>query len=327
MVRSARMDNFKCFLIICVVFGHLLEMQEGMASECLYLAIYSFHMPLFVWVSGYFAKPADRKSLKTLLLPYLVFQILYSLCAVYLWQTEDEIKLLEPYWLMWFLMALFIWKLLLPLLDAKGLRAQALVLAATLVLSLLTGWEKELRYVLSFQRMLALLPMFLLGYYSHGCREQVLDWWNSRSRRDRWLIQVGLLALVLFGMALLFLFRDNISRKWLYWKYPYGERGGTLLSRAGFTVLSAVWLGLALLWMPDRRLPLLTRIGQNTLPVYLLHGFVIETLNMLGIYETLGEPWLLTLGLTATMVLLFSCPAVGRLFQRCFGRACAASTV
>lgn len=120
MVRSARMDNFKCFLIICVVFGHLLEMQEGMASECLYLAIYSFHMPLFVWVSGYFAKPADRKSLKTLLLPYLVFQILYSLCAVYLWQTEDEIKLLEPYWLMWFLMALFIWKLLLPLLDAKG---------------------------------------------------------------------------------------------------------------------------------------------------------------------------------------------------------------
>lgn len=319
-MRSARLDNLKCLLIFCVVLGHLLELQDGVVTDDLYLAIYTFHMPLFVWVSGYVARPADRRCLRSLALPYMIFQLLYSLAAVYLWGSEEEIKLLEPYWLMWFLMALLIWRLLLPLLEAHTLRARVLTLAGAVVLSLFTGWSTELRYVLSFQRMMALLPMFLLGYYSRSYRTQILGWWEKQGRAKRNALRLSLGLVIAAGLLVIFYYYDQgeILRRWLYWKYPYGKRGGSVLTRAGFTIYAVVWLGFIMTLIPDRSIPYLTRIGQNTLPVYLLHGFVIEALDWSGIYDVLGEPWLLTLILMAAMVLVFSSPTVGDLFRRCF---------
>lgn len=320
-MRSARLDNLKCLLIFCVVLGHLLELQDGTATDYLYLSIYTFHMPLFVWVSGYVARPADRSCLRSLAAPYLVFQLLYSLAAILLWGTEEELKLLEPYWLMWFLMALLIWRLLLPLLSAKTLRTQVATLLGTFALSLLTGWSSELRYVLSFQRMMALLPMFLLGYYCRSYQDTVSTWWKSLDRKTRGMIRLLLGLVIAAGLVLVLYYYDQgeILRRWLYWKYPYGKRGGNVLTRTCFTLYAAVWLAFVLTWIPGRPIPVLTQIGQNTLPVYLLHGFVIEALDYFGVYEPLGEPWLLTLVLTAAMVLLFSSPAVGELFRSCFG--------
>ncbi len=320
-MRSARLDNLKCLLIFCVVLGHLLELQEGAATDYLYLSIYTFHMPLFVWVSGYVARPADRSCLRSLAAPYLVFQLLYSLAAVLFWGNDEEVKLLEPYWLMWFLMALLIWRLLLPLFVAGTFRTRALTLLGTFVLSLLTGWSSELRYVLSFQRMVALLPVFLLGYYCRSYQTQVSDWWKRFGGKQRAAIRLCLALVVLAGLAVILYYYDQgeILRRWLYWKYPYGKRGGNALTRSCFTAYAVVWLAFVLTWIPGRPIPVLTKIGQNTLPVYLLHGFVIEALDHFGVYEPLGEPWLLTLALAAAMVFLFSRPAVGALFRDCFG--------
>lgn len=47
------MDNLKCFLILCVVIGHMLELVYAGGG---YRIIYSFHMPAFIFVSGYFAR-------------------------------------------------------------------------------------------------------------------------------------------------------------------------------------------------------------------------------------------------------------------------------
>lgn len=319
-MRSAKMDNFRGILMILVVLGHLLELRRGPVTDYFYLLIYSFHMPLFVWISGYFAKPADRGCVRTLLLPYLVFQLLYSAAAIFLYHTEEELKLLEPYWLMWFLMALFLWRLLLPLLKVERLRDQGKILAVVLALSLLTGWEKELRYVLSFQRMVALFPMFLLGYYCRGRSAQIIQWWRNGDRTERRLMVAVLVMTVLVTFAVLWLLRDDVSRRWLYWKYPYGKRGGTVLNRATLLGFAVVCLCLFLLGVPNRRLPLLTRIGRNTLPVYLLHGFVIEFLDYFEFLKKTKHPVVLILTLLGGMLLLFSSPPVTRLFRRCFGR-------
>lgn len=54
--RDARFDNLKGILIFLVVFGHLLELVGGPAAAWLYRLIYSFHMPAFVFCSGWFAR-------------------------------------------------------------------------------------------------------------------------------------------------------------------------------------------------------------------------------------------------------------------------------
>jgi fucose 4-O-acetylase-like acetyltransferase len=57
-MRNYKIDNIKAFLIILVVFGHMLELVN---MGGLYRLIYTIHMPVFVFVSGYFAKFNAKK--------------------------------------------------------------------------------------------------------------------------------------------------------------------------------------------------------------------------------------------------------------------------
>ena len=50
--RSPYWDTLKGLLILLVILGHCgTALSEGLLS-----VIYSFHMPLFVFISGYFSK-------------------------------------------------------------------------------------------------------------------------------------------------------------------------------------------------------------------------------------------------------------------------------
>ena len=61
--RNIWLDNVKGFLIICVVAGHFLESGIDYHSnmcKSLFLFIYSFHMPLFVFASGLMCEHAIK---------------------------------------------------------------------------------------------------------------------------------------------------------------------------------------------------------------------------------------------------------------------------
>lgn len=68
--RSLLFDNIKTVLIILVVLGHALEEislehEYGIIRAC----IYSFHMPAFIFISGYFSGGVGtQKKVKKLLL-------------------------------------------------------------------------------------------------------------------------------------------------------------------------------------------------------------------------------------------------------------------
>ncbi len=81
--RDAYFDNAKLFLMILVVFGHFLQpfIDNDPLYNDLYYFIFTFHMPAFILISGYFAKSGPKPIMslvKKLLLPYIFFQILYS---------------------------------------------------------------------------------------------------------------------------------------------------------------------------------------------------------------------------------------------------------
>ena len=71
--RDYLFDNIKFFLIFLVVFAHLLEPKLGDSTvKAAYNVIYSFHMPVFIFVMGYFAKFNPAKILKSIVLPYVL---------------------------------------------------------------------------------------------------------------------------------------------------------------------------------------------------------------------------------------------------------------
>ncbi|KPC75449.1 membrane protein, partial [Streptomyces sp. NRRL WC-3753] len=86
-----------------------------------YLLLYAFHMPAFTLISGYFSRsfrhePRQLKRLVgSVLVPYAVFEIALNVFRAWAEGEELKISLLHPWYLTWFLMALFIWRLTAPL--------------------------------------------------------------------------------------------------------------------------------------------------------------------------------------------------------------------
>ena len=76
-MRNNRMDNIKFFLIFCVVFGHMLELVD---TGVWYKIIYSFHMPAFIFVSGYFAQ-FNRKKIIGVLYTLIFY---FNVCTCFL---------------------------------------------------------------------------------------------------------------------------------------------------------------------------------------------------------------------------------------------------
>nr|MCX3330604.1 acyltransferase family protein [Bacillus pacificus] len=76
--RDSYFDNAKFLLIFLVVFGHILRsfINDNEFMLYLYKFIYTFHMPAFILVSGFFAKGFKRsgyvkKLAVKLIIPYL----------------------------------------------------------------------------------------------------------------------------------------------------------------------------------------------------------------------------------------------------------------
>ena len=84
----------KAIGIITMVAGHTKYDVFGK-----FFASYSFHMPLFLFVAGYFFKEPEIKSfvrfitkkIKTLLLPFIFYNIFYSLLAFFIFKKKKKL--------------------------------------------------------------------------------------------------------------------------------------------------------------------------------------------------------------------------------------------
>lgn len=88
--RNYHFDNMKGILILCVVLGHTVSnlfsvWGNYLATKYLYYLIYTFHMPVFIFISGFFSKRHSdyetylKKAISGCLIPYLIFNVLYAL--------------------------------------------------------------------------------------------------------------------------------------------------------------------------------------------------------------------------------------------------------
>jgi len=66
--RDPRLDSIKASLMFLVVFGHLLEGIKSTAPllSQIYDFLYLFHMPAFVFLSGYVIKDNQGVNYRTL---------------------------------------------------------------------------------------------------------------------------------------------------------------------------------------------------------------------------------------------------------------------
>ncbi|OTN75523.1 hypothetical protein A5886_000597 [Enterococcus sp. 8G7_MSG3316] len=281
--RTAYFDNAKFLLMILVVFSHLLQSFIGDHKfyHDLYYFIFTFHMPAFVFLSGYFAKPLTKGSkvavlIQKFLLPYLFFQIFY---IVYYWliglRETPKIQLLNPQWALWFLLSMFFWQLSLFVFQRLTPK-QAIILS--IALSLGAGYLPFLNQILTLQRTFVFLPFFIIGFYFPKNDMAFLQ-----TSRLRWL-SVSFLPII-YGFIAVF---HGMNKYMVFGSKPYEDYlsyplfGGPL--RGVFFLIGLMGI-VGFMRIVPRETMFFTKWGKNTLLVYLLQGIFIKGLRALNIMD------------------------------------------
>lgn len=274
--RDYAFDNIKFIMIILVVFGHFLEIATGYEGRGdLYRIIYSFHMPVLFFISGYFAKFSKNRILKSFVL-YIIFQLAYIAFSNLFLNTNLLYQTLIPYWIMWYLLVYFFYICLIPLLYSENKKYESIIIGTiiTLFLYFITPYFFEKGDMLSILRFFNFMPYFAAGLYFKKTIGSNMDtmFKNKKTEKKVKLIFLILAVLSTFIIA----YTRKIDYHQLYGTYKY-EESYSPITKLILLLCAFSWIGFFNITLRiNKKIPVITNIGNNTLVVFLLHGFVVE---------------------------------------------------
>ena len=255
--RIAWIDNIKAFLILLVVLGHCIQ-DVGVNNDTgLMRFIYSFHMPLFMAMSGYVSqrdftpwRTVGRRAVQ-LLVPFLAWAVVKSIIVGDLEYILAIVML--PDRGLWFLWALFFIVLIIKCCEvvAQWLKISIvvpIVAVMGMLYFLVLGLDVK---VLGLQFVAWQMPFYCFG------------WWLNRSKLAEqlptmvmWLL-FGAFAVMLCFYPLECDFGNAALNKLLHW---------------GFAIVVAATAILAFIKLFNRyftrNFALGDTLGQNTLAIY-----------------------------------------------------------
>lgn len=291
--RDPWFDNAKMALVTLVVLGHswVLLPDTDLVGHG-YDFLYAWHVPAFVFVTGYLSRSFTYtrarmwQLVRTVAVPYVVFEAAIAAFRILVGGEQIEDLWRDPHWPMWYLAALFFWRLLTPVFRPMwgGL---AVAVAVSIVAGLYAG------DTLDMARVLGLLPFFVMGLKATPERLERL--------RARW-VQVS--AVLVFAAIWVLTSRtdDWAGTEWLYYRARYEDLdvsdSQAFLTRAGLLVLGTLgaWAFLALV---PRVGGWFARMGAATLVVYLFHGFFVKGAEYAGFPEWAVDHYALSILVTS----------------------------
>lgn len=266
--REYLFDNYKVLLIVLVVIGHFIEpsYEQNPFLYELKWGIVAFHMPAFIFISGYFSKkiPSIKKLIQGLVIPYFVYEIIYYVLYTLILDKETGLYFTRPKFSLWYLMALFAWRIMAPVVQKIPGH-----LFLSLVAGLLVGFT-QLDNFLSIPRIFFFFPFFLAGLsFDSSCLSRFR---NRKGYFGAWTI---------LGMFIAFLFadeyHDHLSPQIFYGRYSYFDMGlgnleGVLIRILCYGV-SFLLIYLFMLVLPNEKKSY-SYLGQRTMAIYIFHGFI-----------------------------------------------------
>jgi fucose 4-O-acetylase-like acetyltransferase len=269
--RIHYIDAIKALTIYLVIVGHFIAIiPSGQWGRITRDVIYSFHMPLFMILSGYFSKSSFSRSFKefisnksiTLLLPVVTWTILISVYSLSVGNSTERI-ITEIKGNSWFLKTLFACYVVVYLLKRTKL-PDIVACAASLVFFFVIpkGCTFQFNWMLSF---------FWLGYFLQKYCPTIFE------HKKLLLFAVPLYAIGLYAMfkydctQVVLISVDSLSRNWplvilRYWVSISGS----------LTFAGIVCLTYRLIY--KSRECLMSSCGKYTLGIYVMQTFLIQYL-------------------------------------------------
>lgn len=302
--RISYFDNLRFFLILTVVVGHFADLMTSRSniSKSLFLWIYSFHMPLFIFISGIFHKNERilPKMLRLIMIGYLL-KIFHFLTLRAL-KVDAALSYygMDGFWWYVFVLAGYIGiSYLLRKIDKRS------IFVFSIILGLFSGYDPTLGDTFYASRFIVFYPFFVLGeMLSLRTHEPI------KNRAPNWARLFGLLFLSLWAVLCVFKLNNVYMLRPLFTgRNPFGDRFGTwgFLYRGLCYVISLVTGFGVMCLVPEMKLPVITHLGKRTMQIYFWHDIIIQILMRLPFYSNIYESsfgkftWLL-LGVICTFV-------------------------
>lgn len=295
--RIIWVDVLKCLAMFLVLWGHCIQHFTNLdfCNNPVFLFIYSFHMPLFMMLSGYFASNLLKRSYLNvftskflqLLLPTLIFGIVYWLQSRFLLhQTHRNITFIWYYY--WFLKSLFVC-IMLFYIGVKICKKKWIGLTTMIVISQFV----DIIPYLIFLQLRYMFPCFVLGYVLCHFKDYFY-------RYTRIILPVSLafwcLMLIGFNQDLLYPDIKNFTNLGEGFKIIYSIYYKLLIGMfGGMSVMGIIYL-LCVKLNSNKILDKLAEYGRYTLAIYIIQSFVVESwLKAIISYPVMPYSWLFSL--------------------------------
>ncbi len=300
--RSSYWDNIKGFLIILVVFAHLLyDFQSDALISGVVSYIYMFHMPAFVFVSGFFGKSKNSRSifsLSKLIFIYIVFNSLMGF--IYGFQS-----LLQPVYSFWYIPAIVVWRL-----TAEKLSKIKYIVPVLIFVSLMTGFFNSIDNTFGISRIICFYPFYMSGYL---LSEKTAEGIIKQKASKRILKAAGLLVLTAVLTTALWILLSPDTYDLLM--FSYGDKLGIVKRIVLFTAAYSAIIFI-LMAGTDEKIPLLTMFGRNSLWIYVMHRII--TLIITDYYSSfVGIEFIgISIVVSIAICLIFGNDIISRILNR-----------
>ena len=277
--RIAKFDNIRFWMILCVVIGHVLYVFRGdPVADAIYVFVYSFHMPVLIFLSGMFSKHAvDNRRYETViqyLAIYLIMKFLEAL-SDYMIKERFSFYFLWESGPAWFALAMAVF-ILVTMLIRKYDRRCMLILA--LMVGCLAGLDTHFGNHFASMRICVFYPVFLAGYYTDP-KQLILSKTNTVMRA---LIRIVAAAVLVLIFIVFFLFSDRtaVLLQLFKGKYAYDEMGMGIEVVVLRLICYAFWIALGglIFLATGEHEAVYTWIGTRTMSVFIWHSFIISML-------------------------------------------------
>lgn len=259
--RSLYWDNIKGFLILLVVFAHILyQFKAGSGYiNATFDYIYMFHMPAFVFISGYFGKSERSRSFGNIF-KFAFLYFIFNSITLFIKYKDGLTSLTEPLYSYWYLIALIAWRLTAH--KIAKIRGIVVILFAAAMIS---GFFPSIDNHFAIARIIGFYPFYMLGYKLTEEKSKKLTGISYSNRMLLGIVSVLGAAILAFALHVILDFKGMA----LYLQ-PYKDLTEVLGRAVFFTTALLVLFALRSL-AHEKELPFLTLFGRNSLWIFVLH--------------------------------------------------------
>lgn len=309
MLRDKKIDILKGIAIILVVIGHTIQFTKGPVyggggffNNPLFSLIYTFHMPLFMLVSGYlFYESLNKysmrelilKKFKSMIIPILCWNLSFKLLLFILGKSTFDLGnlifgTLSSYWFLW---AVFYCSI--GLLIGRNIFGDSIIFHIIVMIVLLITPNILGKDLYGF-----MYPYFIVGYSAkkHDFNIEKVNFWT-----------------VLIPFTVLLVFWDK--EKYIYTTGLSLMQGDTPVITLGIDIYrwgigalgSLIIIKLIDILNKNKKINLSTLIylGENTLGIYLINPYINIILSRLTIFENFNDLSYTLICVILSIVLIF----------------------